>query len=291
MSENHFIHTDGRRLCWAEYGDPAGQPVFLFHGNPGSRLGWGAMPGSPFIPGVRLIAPDRPGYGRSDFHPHALEHWPRDIVALADHLGIDRFAVFGPSGGAPYALACAWQIPERLTCAGVFGAVGPYEAEAVEGVQRSLRLLWRIAGPLQWAVRLQMWLISHAARRKPVWLVKKMRDLELRDEDQAVLDRPEILNLFRVDFPEAYRQNGIGSAYDAAIPARWPIPLEEVTTSVKLWHADKDPLVGNMTRYLAGKLPHAELYTLPGEGHLWILDHMPGVLEALLEPQQKGDIS
>ncbi len=288
MRTNYFDLADGRRLCWAGYGDPAGRPVFLFHGNPGSRLAWGAMPGSPFLPGVRLVAPDRPGYGRTDFSPRALERWPQDMAELADHLGIDRFAVFGPSGGAPYALACAWKIPDRLTCAGVFGAVGPNEVDAVEGVQRSLKLLWRIAGPLQWAIRLQMWLVSLAARRNPVWLVKQMRDLELRDEDKEAFDRPEILDLFRVDFPEAYRQNGIGSAYDATIPAKWPIPLGEVTTRVVLWHAERDPLVGNMTRYLAAELPHAELRVLPGEGHLWILDHMPEVLEALLEPQQKS---
>lgn len=126
---NFLELTDGRRLCWAEYGDPDGQPIFLFHGNPGSPLCWGEMPGTPFIQHARLVAPDRPGYGRTD--------------------GIGEFAVFGPSGGAPYALACAWKIPDRMTCAGVFGAVGPNEAEATEGVQRSLKLLWRVAGPLQ----------------------------------------------------------------------------------------------------------------------------------------------
>jgi pimeloyl-ACP methyl ester carboxylesterase len=72
---------DGKRLCWAEYGDPDGRPVFLFHGNPGSRLAC---------------------------KPRALERWPEDVVALADHLEVEEFAVFGPSGGAPYALACAW---------------------------------------------------------------------------------------------------------------------------------------------------------------------------------------
>lgn len=284
MKAKHLELRDGRRLCWAEYGDPRGKPIFLFHGNPGSRLSWGGMPGTPFIEDARLIALDRPGYGQTDFHRRALERWPEDVAALADHLGIDRFAIFGPSGGAPYALACGWKIPDRLTCIGVFGAVGPNEPEGVEGVQASLRLLWRIAGPLYWLIRLQMWLISIAARRNPVRLAKKLRDIELREEDRAFLDRPEILELFRVDFPEAYRQNGIGSAYDTTIPASWPIPLGEVTTRVKLWHAEKDPLVGNMTQYLAQRLPNAELHVLPGQGHLWILDHMPEVLQAVVEP-------
>jgi pimeloyl-ACP methyl ester carboxylesterase len=274
--------SDGKRLCWAEYGSADGKPIFLFHGNPGSRRSWGAMPGSPFIDGVRLVAPDRPGYGRTDFKPLALQRWPNDMVELADHLGIDKFAVFGPSGGAPYALACAWKIPDRLTAVGVFGAVGPNLPEAVTGAIPSLQLLWRIAKPLQWAVRLQMRAFAFAAKRNPVRLAQKMRNLELEDEDKAVFDRPEILELFRVDFPEAYRQNGIGSAYDATIPATWPIPLEEIRPKVQLWHAERDPLVGNMTRYLAEQIPDTELHRLAGEGHLWILDHMPEVLQALV---------
>ena len=166
--------SDGKRLCWAEYGDPAGWPVFVFHGNPGSRLAWGAMPGTPFLDGIWLVAPDR-----------------------------------------------------------------------------------------------------------PAWVAEKMRNLELADEDKVVFDRPEIRNLFRVDFPEAYRQQGLGSAYDATIPSRWPIPLAEIRMRIHLWHAERDQLVGNMTPYLAKHLSQAELRRLPGEGHLWILDHMPEVLETL----------
>ncbi len=283
MKTNLLELSDGNRLCWAEYGDPEGTPIFVFHGNPGSRLSWGAMPGSPFLEGVRLVAPDRPGYGRTGFKSLALQRWPNDMAELANHLGIAKFAVFGPSGGAPYALACAWKIPDRVTAVAVFGAVGPNVPEAVGGVIPSLKLMWRIAKPLQWVVRLQMWLMSLAARRNPAWVVRKMRDLELKDEDKTVLDRPEILELFSVDFPEAYRQNGIGSAYDATIPANWPIPLEEIQTKVQLWHAERDPLVGNMTPYLAEHLPKADLRRLPGQGHLWILDHMPEVLEALVK--------
>ena len=131
-------------------------------------------------------------------------------------------------------------------------------------------------------IRLQMRFFAVMARRDPGKLAAKMRDLELNDSDKAVFDRPEIREMFKTDFPEAYRQNGIGSAYDATIPAAWPIPLSEVKTRVHIWHAERDQLVGNMSVYLAKNLPNTSLKTLPGAGHLWILDHTPEVLRELV---------
>lgn len=94
--------SDGRRLAYAEYGAANGIPVFLFHGLPGSRLSWGLLPNNPFPKGLRLIAPDRPGYGGSDPKPgRSLLDWVDDVVELADALAIDRFAVLGVSGGGP----------------------------------------------------------------------------------------------------------------------------------------------------------------------------------------------
>ena len=77
-TENYLKLPDGRQLCYAEYGDPKSLPIFVFHGNPSSRLLWKVIPGSPFLPNVRLVAPDRPGYGRTDFVKGVttLEDWP-----------------------------------------------------------------------------------------------------------------------------------------------------------------------------------------------------------------------
>ena len=68
--------ADGRRLAFAEYGDPEGKPVMLFHGLPGSRLAWGLLPGDPPPTDLRIIAPDRSGYGNSDAKPgRTLLEW------------------------------------------------------------------------------------------------------------------------------------------------------------------------------------------------------------------------
>ncbi len=68
---------DGRRLGYAEFGDPAGRPILYFHGFPSSRLEAGLAHGAALRTGVRIVAPDRPGSGLSDFLPgRTLKDWP-----------------------------------------------------------------------------------------------------------------------------------------------------------------------------------------------------------------------
>ncbi|MDJ0497340.1 MAG: alpha/beta hydrolase [Acidimicrobiia bacterium] len=94
----------GRALGYAEWGDASGFPLFHFHGSSSSRLERPVQPD--VLSAVRLVTIDRPGHGLSDFQPdRSLLDWPEDIAALADHLGIEGFAVSGWSFGGPYALA------------------------------------------------------------------------------------------------------------------------------------------------------------------------------------------
>ena len=279
---NSISLPDKRHLGYAEYGVDDGFPVFLFHGNPGSRLSSGYFPDCPFIEGIRIIAPDRPGYGLSEFKENALESWPDDVCVLADHLGIKKFSVLGVSGGGPYALACAWKIPDRLSTVGLAGSVGPNVPDATEGVIKSLRVLWKVAKPLFWLVKLQMRLMALNAKRNPEKLMKQLRDLELSDQDKEIFDKPEIQRIFIHDFPEAYRQNGIGSAYDSTIPGNWPIPLDEIKIEVNIWSMEADQLVGNMGRYLASKIPNCKANYISHRGHLWLVENMREVLSDLV---------
>jgi pimeloyl-ACP methyl ester carboxylesterase len=289
LSTNNSISLpDERHLGYAEYGEADGFPVFMFHGNPGSRLSWGYFPDCPFIEGIRIIAPDRPGYGLSDFKDNAIESWPDDICALADHLGIEKFTVLGVSGGGPYALACAWKIPDCLYAVGLAGSVGPNVPDANEGVIKSLRILWKVAKPLFWLVKLQMRLMARIAKRNPEKLMKQLRNLELSDKDKEVFDKPEIQRIFIHDFPEAYRQNGIGSAYDSTIPGNWPIPLDKIKIQVNIWSMEADQLVGNMGRYLANTIPNCKASFIPDRGHLWVVENMNKVLADLV-PARNSD--
>src|SRR4029453_18002372 len=105
---------DRRRLQVLEIGKRNGFPIFHFHGNGSSLLEIFTVESRAEPLGLRLICPDRPGIGGSDSKPdYRLLDWPDDVVDVADQLGIKRFAVEGFSGGAPFALACAYKIPTR----------------------------------------------------------------------------------------------------------------------------------------------------------------------------------
>jgi pimeloyl-ACP methyl ester carboxylesterase len=101
---------DGRRLAMLEVGKSEGFPLFHFHGTGSSRLEVLTVQSVAERLGVRLVSLYRPGIGGSDERRgYRLLDWPDDVVEVADQLGIERFAVEGLCGGAPFALACAFE--------------------------------------------------------------------------------------------------------------------------------------------------------------------------------------
>jgi pimeloyl-ACP methyl ester carboxylesterase len=91
-----------------------------FHGAPSSRLDLTLFEDAFAARDVRVVSADRPGYGGSSPQPgRRREDWPADVAALADHLGIERFAVLGLSSGGPYAVVCAALLPDRVVAAGL----------------------------------------------------------------------------------------------------------------------------------------------------------------------------
>ena len=126
---------DGRMLGYAEYGSPGGIPVFYFHGFPSSRLDWQLINDDNLLSelNVRVIAPDRPGYGLSDYQrSRKMVDWPEDVIELANSLNIDSFAVLGISGGGPYAASCAFVIQDRLVKTGIVCGMGSSDAPGMK---------------------------------------------------------------------------------------------------------------------------------------------------------------
>ncbi|MGQ0617018.1 MAG: alpha/beta fold hydrolase [Acidimicrobiia bacterium] len=118
--------ADGRTLAYDDVGDPAGVPVVYLHGAPDCRLARHPDDGVAAAAGVRLLAVDRPGYGRSTFDPSAsLASVAADVGALADAVGMGRFGMSAWSAGAPYALAVAATRPRQVRAVAVGCGLAP----------------------------------------------------------------------------------------------------------------------------------------------------------------------
>jgi pimeloyl-ACP methyl ester carboxylesterase len=166
MTDNSQIRLpDGRALGYAEHGDPQGKPVIFFTGAPSSRFLHPPTEPTEAL-GARLIVLERPGFGLSDFQPRrTLLDWPDDVAAAVDALGIERFAVAGISAGAPYAAACAYKIPRRLTRVAIISGVGPMDTpEAIEEMPRVRQLGTRVARTAPWLLTPILWLVSNPHR-------------------------------------------------------------------------------------------------------------------------------
>ncbi len=161
--------SDGRNLAYAEFGDAHGRPVFFLHGQPGNRLFRHPDDGIASSLGIRLITVDRPGYGPSDFQPRRrLLDWPHDVGALADALGLDRFAVLGFSAGGPYAAVCACRIPHRITRVGLVDSAPPMHLPEIRrGSPRLLRLNHALARHSPLLLKLTFRLFWWFSRRGP----------------------------------------------------------------------------------------------------------------------------
>ncbi|UCE32611.1 MAG: alpha/beta hydrolase [Burkholderiales bacterium] len=293
--DTSVLLRDGRRLAFAEYGDPAGLPVMLLHGLPGSRLAWGFLPGDPFPPGLRLIAPDRPGYGQSDPRPgRSLGDWADDVAALADRLELGRFGIVGVSGGGPGALACAFRMPDRLTRVGVVAGAAPTDAagafEGMSAVNRFfLKLAWR--APLLSALNTRF--VAAFVRRNPGRYIDLMQR-KVHDVDRAVLAMPGIRDMLVRDFAEALRSGGQGMVDDMAANhgRAWGVRLDRIQTPVVFWYASLDrSMPPAMGRYLAARIPGSAFQLVEDAGHLWPLIHLREVLAAVAKTGARGTAS
>ncbi|MEO0759842.1 MAG: alpha/beta hydrolase [Cyanobacteria bacterium J06648_16] len=288
--DTHIQLSDKRRLAYTEYGVSSGIPVFLFHGLPGSRLAWGYLPGDPFPPGLRIIAPDRPGYGRSDPNPgRTLLDWANDIAELADALEIDKFAVVGVSGGGPGALTCAWQMPDRLTLVGVVSGAAPTDAPGVfEGMSQTNRFFTKLAWRLPWISTVNVRFLASLIRRNPARYINTMK-FKAHDVDKRILARPEIQDMLVKDFTEALQGGAQGMVDDmnANHGRPWGFPLDQIRPKVHVWFCELDYSVPPaMGRYLSNTIPNCEATLVSDAGHLWILLHLSDVLTTLLFGQR-----
>jgi len=261
------VQLDGeRRLSYAEYGDPEGTPAVFLHGTPGSRRLGELFDESARAHGVRLLAPDRPGYGRSSPHPdRSVADAGPALAAVLDDAGVDAAGVVAFSGGAPYALAAAATQSDRVARVDIVaGATPPDVSEGTPALQRLLGgMASTTPAVLRGLFRGQAWL---AARRDPAFVVGLYADAPESVPDDAAA-------VAKADFVEAFAEHRSGAVTEFRHAATdWGIDYAAVDAPVHLRHGSDDANVPVAdARRFADRLPAAAVTVLDGADHLGTL--------------------
>ncbi|MGF1425202.1 alpha/beta fold hydrolase [Kitasatospora sp. LaBMicrA B282] len=282
--------ADGRKLAVQTFGDPAGRPVFLLHGTPGSRLG--PLPRSTVLYhlGVHLISFDRPGYGASERLPgRQVAAAAVDVQTIADELGLERFAVVGRSGGGPHALACGALLSSRVHRVAVLVCLAPWGAEGLDwyaGMTPSNIRDYKAAERDHLRIAASMAQRARRIRDDPATLLAGLRR-ELSGADRVVVSDAGMRRILQRNYREAFRQNADGWIDDVlAFTTDWGFKAQDVAVPTWLWHGTDDMFSPvDHSRWLAEHVPGATLFLEPGAAHFGAFRVMTAALKwAAAEP-------
>lgn len=287
----------GRRIGFAEFGVPDGRTVVWLHGTPGARRQ---------IPveareyatehGLRVVGIDRPGIGSSTPHLYPrITSFADDLEVVADRLGLGDLVVVGLSGGGPYALAAGNRLPDQVEAVGVLGGVAP--TVGPDAIAGGLVGLGKRLAPLVEVGRVPLSLGLTGALRLIRPVASPALDIYARvspEGDRALLRRPEFKAMFLDDLLNGSRKQLSAPLADVVLFSRhWGFDLGEVAVPVTWWHGDADHIIPfEHGVHAVGRLPAAELRTLPGESHLGGLGVTEEILATLAgpadQPARKG---
>lgn len=269
-SDQTVTLSSGRKLGFAEYGDPTGTPLFYFHGWPSSRTQGALLDdlGKEF--GLRVISPDRPGLGLSDFQKdRTLLDWPPVLAELAEHLGVEKFHLMGVSGGGPYVLVTSHAMPDRVLSASVVCGAPPLK------IVGTSHLIWTYRLAL-WGQRYTPALLGPGLAFSALLLRLPQDSLPMRayvsklpPRDQEALRVPRnsqiIMGSGRVGLESGSRaMTTDGNIYNSD----WGFELETVTTPIAYWHGSRDlNIPAETVAGFVSRIPNARFTLVKEEGH------------------------
>lgn len=279
--EGRVLLKDRRALSFMEFGDPAGLPILGFHGTPGSRFMFRLGHAPALKLGLRLIAPERPGYGLSAFQKdRTLAGWASDMAQFCDALEIGRFAVAGVSGGGPYAAACAALLPQRVLAAGLISPVGPVTGPGCpEKIGFAHYCTFKLFPDLP-LIMPGIFGLGRLAFLYAPQLVFGFIMGRAAPADWKILTRKEVRRNLLEGVTEGVRPGVRGGLAEMRIFARpWNIPFQDITAPCFLWQGTADRNVPPAAAFQLGKLiPGCRVFELQGAGHYWIFDRLEEVL-------------
>jgi pimeloyl-ACP methyl ester carboxylesterase len=277
---------DGRALEVREYGDPGGHPVVFFHGLIGSHHQASYVDGQAGSLGLRVIAPNRPGVGRSGFVTSysPLDAGP-DVEDVAGALKLGEFSAIGISGGAPYALATLLRLGRRVRTATVISGMGPMRLPgALRGMDRRRRLFLEVGSRYPRLARRAFHEASERFQAAPEWFLGRLT-ATWSEPDRVLFRRRDIFELFLKDLHSVFTHGAgaEGLARELAVYRNHGFSLRDLPGDrpVTLWHGLSDTIVPPAMAWpMTRALPNCEAHLVPG-GHFMAVDAADRIIARL----------
>lgn len=267
---------DKRMLEYTEYGSPQGVPVLYFHALTHSRKQFHPFSNYAKTNGIRIIAPERPGFGASSKQDtYSLTAYTKDIEQLLTHLNIERFYILGTADGAAAALACAHHFQKRVIQTSIVSGVVSEHISTHDKIfflKRSIpkRLLYPLCKKILKILREPR---GFQMIEKNVW-----------DSDKKICQTPEFKALLSESLDMSNEQeNDFLDDYFASLHD-WDFSLQDTTSPVNIWHGQHDYHTNiKKVTYLAQLLPNCTTHFLEDYGHCIFFSHIDKVLEELID--------
>jgi pimeloyl-ACP methyl ester carboxylesterase len=262
----------GLDLGVALAGERGGFPLLLHAGSPGSRVLDADLVELAAEYGFWLLSYDRPGYGLSASRDgRRVADGAGDVRRIADFLGVERLAVWGFSGGGPFALACGAREPNRVAAACVFASVGPrgqpgldFAAERTAEFRNEVELYFTDRSAARRKHRREG-LAALAEMSQASWWMTRWGERAGSDFAHSL----QLAQQLAANAQEAARQGDQGWWEDwGAFLNPWNFEVSEIRCPVQLWHGEQDmavPVVHG--RWLAQRIPVIDAHILANEDH------------------------
>lgn len=289
--EREFRLKDGRLISFREYGAANGRVVLALHGTPGSRLKYRIAHEAAAARGMRIVAPDRWGYGLSQ-PPQipSLRLYSQDISELMRALGHDVFSVFGISGGGPFAAALAAELPTKVCKLALVAPVGQISRRCFSNqdiyAENPLRPFHRFCflglPRIPGATRVIFWLYRLAMLHAPASAVK-IALLRSSVPDKRAMLSAKIRRSLGQTFAAGLQHGVSGPVIDLNLfTTDWDFATDAICCDTRVWIGEDDlnvPIGGVLA--LARDIPGSSLSFIPGQGHFWISENFGDVLDWL----------
>jgi pimeloyl-ACP methyl ester carboxylesterase len=277
---NKLTLSDGRSLAYDIYGDPQGKPVFYFHGWPASRLSGKQIDKAAKKLGLKIISPDRPGYGYSTYKKgRTLLDWPDDVLELAKFLNLKKFSILGSSGGGPFTLACAYKIPNFLDYVLLNSGLGPideyWRSTEKIGIKKNAYLIkWKL---LPYFASLLIPFNKYFSKNL---ISKLLISTSKQGNDVVQFNDIEFMKIHTETILESFRQGIKGALLDLFIYSRdWGFSIKDIRKTLYLFHGDEDPQVPLwITQYIYKNVKNSKIEILKNEGHYIIMKYPEKIL-------------